>query len=158
MTDEVAAVTEEEAKLKIAEMQAAEAARSRVRAEARARDVPFVESDPGSEKPKQKAKTKFRFTSKSQVIDPWEHLLWRFELRTTDPAGHIVKVVNKDGKLEWRVISRFILAAILKIPREGLRAPSKRLGGVMRRLGWIGPVSLRFGSYKARGYRKTIED
>jgi len=58
---------------------------------------------------------------------------------------------NKDN--EERITSQFCLAKILKIA-DGQQTPehSKRLGNAMRKLGWIGPVTMRIGGRAVKGY------
>ena len=60
-------------------------------------------------------------------------------------------------KPQWRVKSTFLLASVLQITNERVNpVHSRRLGAVMRKLGWTGPVNLRFGAQQGKGYFKPI--
>jgi hypothetical protein len=83
-------------------------------------------------------------------VDPWEKLLKRVETRSG-----VTRAVNRDGRLEWRTKSRYLLTEVIGIPPERAnRYHGIRLGVAMRRLGWVGPKDFRFGREKAKGYAK----
>jgi hypothetical protein len=82
--------------------------------------------------------------------DPWERLLRRVERRTG-----VIRAVDRDGKPEWRVKSRYLLTEVIGIPPERTNANHGcRLGVVMRGLGWDGPKDIWFGAGHTKGYAK----
>lgn len=85
------------------------------------------------------------------AVDPWEKLLRRVETR----AG-VVHGVDRDGKREWRVKSRYLLTEVIGIPPERASGAVHgcRLGVVMRKLGWTGPKDIWFGAGHTKGYAK----
>ena len=112
-----------------------------------------------NEKVQVELKTKFKLKLKTQSVDPWETVLLHVEQRIAEPTGsHFIKAPDNSGKLEWRVMTDYILTRILEIPRERQHSgQSRRLGVVMRKLGWTGPINLRFDGPQARGYFKTCD-
>ena len=96
------------------------------------------------------------------ISDPWEDLLLNLEAKAnieTIEAGNIIKTVDADGKLQWRVKSSYLLASVLDIASERVNAThSRRLGAVMRKLGWSGPANLRFGAQQSKGSFKLATD
>jgi hypothetical protein len=90
--------------------------------------------------------------------DPWADLLKNLEARP-NAGRHIVQAVDPDGKPEWRVRSCYLLTNVVGIAAERANgAHHRRLGTVMRKLGWTGPKNLRFGAEQAKGYFKAAED
>jgi len=90
--------------------------------------------------------------------DPWEDLLKNFEANP-DAGNGIVRAVDPDGKPEWRVKSCYLLDTVLGLAAERISAVhQRRLGAVMRKLGWTGPKNIRFGTGQAKGYFKAAED
>jgi predicted P-loop ATPase len=100
--------------------------------------------------------------SSRMISDPWEDLLANLEAKATMEnieGGHIAKAIDADGKPQWRVKSTFILATVLGIPSERVNTNhSRRLGSVMRKLGWNGPVNLRFAAQQSKGYFRPATD
>lgn len=79
-------------------------------------------------------------------IDPWEDIL----------ATECIKnSIESEDKSEWRIATATVIGFILGIPveRQGDNI-SKRVGHIMRRLGWSGPkpVWIKGGTY--RGYTR----
>ena len=67
--------------------------------------------------------------------------------------------ITERCKPEWRVRSCYLLTNVVGIAAERVnRAHHRRLGTVMRKLGWAGPKNLRFGAEQAKGYFKAAED
>jgi hypothetical protein len=92
------------------------------------------------------------------ISDPWADLLKNLEARP-NAGRHIVQAVDPDGKPEWRVRSCYLLTNVVGIAAERANgAHHRRLGAVMRKLGWAGPKNLRFGAEQAKGYFKAAED
>ena len=86
------------------------------------------------------------------IFDPWENLLRGLEKR----AG-IFRMFDANGDVELRIRTRYILTNILCICPAHFNGQTQgvRLGRVMRKLGWRGPMDLRFGKLKGKGYAKT---
>ena len=90
--------------------------------------------------------------------DPWEGLLKNLEARP-NAGDNIVQAADADGKPEWRVKSCYLLDTVLGLAAERISAVhQRRLGAVMRKLGWTGPKNIRFGTGQAKGYFKAAED
>jgi hypothetical protein len=90
-----------------------------------------------------------------EVFDPWMNLLRGLEKRSG-----VARYFDADGNVELRVRTRHLLTAILCVDPERINGSSQgtRLGRCMRALGWRGPVDLRFGGLKGKGYAKTLTD
>jgi hypothetical protein len=68
-----------------------------------------------------------------------------------------IMTCNDGCSEEERISGDEILSTNLAIPAEHqTNIVSKRLGIVMRKLGWEGPASIRFGSVVKRGYRRAV--
>jgi hypothetical protein len=90
--------------------------------------------------------------------DPWVDRLK--SLKPTPSADHsIIEAVDVDGQPEWRVKSCYLLDTVLGLAAERINsAHQRRLGTVMRRLGWIGPKTIWFRTRMAKGYFRPAED
>jgi putative DNA primase/helicase len=94
-----------------------------------------------------------------RIADPWEDLLgdkevlgWRMK-----NGEDYVKAADENGKLQWRVRSAAVLENILGFTPDRINnSHSKRLGAVMRSLGWTGPIPIRFGTEVSKGYWKPV--
>src|SRR6516225_2496704 len=91
------------------------------------------------------------------ISDPWEDLLKNLEARP-NAGRHIVQALDPDGKPEWRVRSCYLLTMVGIAAERVNVVHHRRLGTVMRKLGWTGPKNLRFGAEQAKGYFKAAED
>ena len=92
------------------------------------------------------------------ISDPWEDLLKNLEA-SPDAGNNIVQAVDPDGKPEWRAQSCYLLTNVVGIAAERVNVVhQRRLGTVMRKLGWAGPKNLRFGAEQAKGYFKAAQD
>ena len=95
--------------------------------------------------------------SSRMVADPWEDFLVNLVETKGELDDNIVKAIDDDGALQWRVRSNYILMRVLGIPSQLVNTShSTRLAKVMRRLGWAGPVNQRYGggSMPGKGYCK----
>jgi len=81
--------------------------------------------------------------------DPWQATLTAVEHMPTAP-GRIERLGG-----EIRVRSQFLLDGVLDFDRSQVRVnDSRRLAGVMQRLGWVGPKDFRMGTKIVKGYVK----
>ena len=92
-----------------------------------------------------------------RLDDPWADLLKNLEARPNTDR-HIVQALDPDGKPEWRVRSCYLLTVVGLAAERANAVHHRRLGTVMRKLGWTGPKNLRFGAEQAKGYFKAAED
>ena len=92
------------------------------------------------------------------ISDPWEALLKNLLEARPNAGNNIVQAVDPDGKTEWRVRSCYLLTMVGIAAERINAAHQRRLGTVMRKLGWAGPKNLRFGAEQAKGYFKAAED
>lgn len=82
--------------------------------------------------------------------DPWELVLVDVVKLSPQTCGNITL---HEGK--WKAFSSYLLETVLRIDRSVQRTEhERRLGVVMRRLGWDGPKPLRVGDRVNRGYVK----
>ena len=83
--------------------------------------------------------------------DPWQDNLAAVD-NMPDAGGSLERV---DGEI--RVASEFLLEGVLRLNRgQAKMSDSKRLAGVMKRLGWAGPKTFRMGTKTVKGYVKEI--
>jgi Virulence-associated protein E-like domain len=83
--------------------------------------------------------------------DPWQDNLAAVD-NMPDAGGSLGRV---DGEI--RVASEFLLEGVLRLNRgQAKMSDSKRLAGVMKRLGWAGPKTFRMGTKTVKGYVKEI--
>jgi hypothetical protein len=77
--------------------------------------------------------------------DSWEDLLLEnLELRP-DARHNITQAVDADGNTEWRVRSSYLLTHVIGIaPERAGAVHQRRLGTVMRKMGWSGPKNIKF--------------
>jgi predicted P-loop ATPase len=103
-------------------------------------------------------------------LDPWEDelsmtlerligLAQRTGLRSFMLDGQFGKGADASGNPEWRVSTDYLLTNVLSVPKERQsNNHTKRLAGIMRRLGWIRSEEvLRFGKVVKRGFIKPCE-
>ena len=92
------------------------------------------------------------------ISDPWEALLKNLLEARPNAGNNIVQAVDPDGKPEWRAQSCYLLTNVVGIAAERVNVVHhRRLGTVMRKLGWTGPKNLRFGAEQAKGYFKVAQ-
>jgi predicted P-loop ATPase len=90
------------------------------------------------------------------ILHPWEGILAEDKWLVAN-GQDIVQAVDERGELEWRVKTNHLLTEVLCIPPDRMNVSQQRqLGAVMRRLGWQGPVPLRFGAEVSKGYYKPV--
>lgn len=83
---------------------------------------------------------------------------------TADDDADVVAIydasgVDADGKPEERVASAFVIGEALGIPADRRTAEqAKRLGLVMRSLGWSGPKVARINGKGVRAYVRTVRE
>src|SRR5262249_60605249 len=83
--------------------------------------------------------------------EPWQDVLAAVE-NMPNAAGSLERT-----DAEIRVTSEFLLEGVLRFDRSRVRRnDTKRLAGVMKRLGWKKPKNLRIGTKVAKGYVKKI--
>ena len=98
-------------------------------------------------------------------IDPWEDELSMTLARLMRNEfsfvleGSFARAADKDGDPEWRASTDYLLTNVLGVPKERQHNNhTKRLAGIMRRLGWIRSEEvLRFGKVVKRGFIKPCE-
>jgi hypothetical protein len=101
-----------------------------------------------------KQKQSFRLTS-----DSWEDLLLKNLELKPDARHNITQAFDADGNPEWRVRSYYLLTNVVGIAPERVGAVhQRRLGTVMRKLGWSGPKNIKFGTEQAKGYSRAAEE
>jgi putative DNA primase/helicase len=94
-----------------------------------------------------------------RIGDPWEDLLGDGDILCwpMTSGADFVAAADEDGKRQWRVKSASLLEKRLGFtPDRVTIVQSKRLGAVMRSLGWTGPVNMRFGADQSKGYWKPV--
>lgn len=86
--------------------------------------------------------------------DPWEEILTAIKGRDKSAEGK--PFLTGDGKfMELRVSTRDIYEIYLRLSTDKMTdIVSKRVGMIMRRLGWEGPKLIREGNEVIRGYTK----
>ena len=74
--------------------------------------------------------------------------------------GRFVTASNPNGDPEWRVSTDYLLTEVLGLPRERQNNNhTKRLAGIMRRLGWIrSEGAIRLGKEVKCGFTKLCEE
>ena len=103
-------------------------------------------------------------------LDPWEDelsvklerligLAQQTGLRSFMLDGQFGRGADKNGNPEWRASTDYLLTNVLGVPKERQHNNhTKRLAGIMRRLGWIRSEEvLRFGKVVKRGFIKPCE-
>jgi predicted P-loop ATPase len=96
------------------------------------------------------------------IPDPWEDLLG-------DGAGDgdifwnmikgvdYVQMADKNGAPQWRVKSAALMSKKLGFTPDRMNSGhSRRLGAVVRKLGWEGPDTMKFGAKSDKGYCKPV--
>jgi predicted P-loop ATPase len=93
------------------------------------------------------------------ISDPWEDILSGLESFAPMSAGSIVLWQGAPGEpSEWRVSSDYVCKTFLRLDPDRVNSStSRRLGAVMRRLGWTGPKPIRFQKV-VQGYTKPATD
>jgi predicted P-loop ATPase len=85
-----------------------------------------------------------------------ERLRSENRLHDLDESESLGVVYSNDGERE-RVTSQYVLGKIIGIPADRQTAEQgKRLGAIMRKLGWTGPAAFWIGDRTARGYERPI--
>lgn len=97
-------------------------------------------------------------------IDPWEDILANKladkEANNAAVQGCIIRAPDKNGNLEWRVSTSYLLSDLLLIPVERqYHNQAKRIAAVMRNLGWTrSETSMRIGGVVCRGFIKPSNE
>ena len=73
--------------------------------------------------------------------------------------GSFVLAADRDRSPEWRAATDYLLTDVLSVPKERQNNNhTKRLAGIMRRLGWVrSEETIRFGKAVRRGFTKPSE-
>jgi len=105
---------------------------------------------------------------KRTETDPWADELANISERAAHDAAMAAKVQKIDEPVEIgykimadgeeRIASRYLMRDVLGIPIDRQTAEQgKRLGLVMRKLGWQGPDALRISGEPVKGYSRAHE-
>ncbi len=89
--------------------------------------------------------------AKRLAEDPWESILADFE---ADPLGDGPVRVDRSGK--EKIFTRTILNCLDIDKGEANVNHTIRIGSIMRGLGWTGPVDLKIGGTKNKGYWRLV--
>jgi predicted P-loop ATPase len=94
--------------------------------------------------------------SSRMIIHPWEGILAEDKWLVAN-GQDIVQAVDDSGELEWRVKTNYLLTSVLDIAIDRMNVShARQLGAVMRRLRWVGPITMRFASGVSKGYCKPV--
>jgi putative DNA primase/helicase len=86
-----------------------------------------------------------------RVVDPWEDILARVE----SSMSELRKLSIEKG--ESRVASNYLFSNFLCINPANIKVPdTRRVAGIMRRLGWKGPKVLNINGADVKGYCKPL--